>query len=70
MAKIVICPICGTKFETIKPNKRFCSYTCKEANIKMKRLQWKENNPGYYNEYMKKYREAQKQKKRKEKVKK
>lgn len=63
MAKIVRCLICGTQFETSKPNKKYCSFSCKEAGRQLQRMKWKEENPHYNTEYMKKYRETQKTKK-------
>lgn len=56
MAKIVTCPICGLKFETNKPNKKYCSFTCKEASAKVRRMKWEDQNPNYNAEYMKQYR--------------
>ena len=60
MAKIVVCPICNTIFRTKKPNKKYCSFSCKEAGRQLGRMKWKEANPHYNAEYMKKYRTAQK----------
>lgn len=56
MAKTVICPICGAKFETRRPNKKYCSFSCKEASVKLRRMRWDNQNPNYYREYMKQYR--------------
>lgn len=56
MAKVVICPICGTSFETSKPNKKYCSFSCKEAGGKLRRMKWEDQNPYYNTTYMKKYR--------------
>lgn len=56
MAKKLICPICGTEFETNMPNKIYCSLTCKEANRILKRMKWKDSNPEYYKNYMRAYR--------------
>ena len=60
MAKAITCPICGTEFETSRPNKKYCSYTCKEAGRKLKRMKWEAANPHYSAKYMKEYRAAQK----------
>lgn len=60
MAKIVRCQICGKIFETSRPNKKYCSFSCKEAGRKLQRMKWAEENPHYNAEYMKKYRAAQK----------
>lgn len=60
MAKIVICPICGRKFETKKPNKKYCSFSCKEAGRRLQRMKWNSQHPNYDREYMQKYRSAQK----------
>lgn len=60
MAKVVICPICGAKFETERPNKKYCSFTCKEAHQRLQRMKWKDNNPDYYKVYMQQYRAKEK----------
>ena len=59
MAKVVTCPICGRQFETSKPNKKYCSYTCKEASAKVRRMNWQEQNPDYYKAYMQQYRKKE-----------
>ena len=59
MAKNVTCPICGAQFETSRPNKKYCSFSCKEAGRKLRRMKWEHDNPHYNAEYMKKYRAAQ-----------
>ncbi len=64
MAKVVKCPICGTVFETSRPNKKYCSFTCKEAGHKLQRMKWEDQNPHYNTAYMKKYRTAQKEAKK------
>lgn len=56
MIKIVTCPICGAEFETARPNKKYCSFSCKEAGRRLQRMKWEEQNPNYGAEYMKKYR--------------
>jgi len=61
MAKVVTCPICGNTFETGRPNKKYCSFTCKEAGRQLRRMKWEAANPHYNAEYMKKYRTAQKE---------
>lgn len=61
MAKKVKCLICGAEFETSRPNKKYCSFSCKEAGRQLQRMKWKEANPHYNAEYMKKYRTAQKE---------
>lgn len=61
MAKTVTCPICGAEFETNRPNKKYCSFTCKEAGRQLRRMKWEAKNPHYSTEYMKKYRTAQKE---------
>lgn len=58
--KIKRCIICGATFDTNKPNKKYCSFTCKEAGAKLKRLTWEDKNPGYINAYMQKYRKEKK----------
>ena len=60
MAKQVKCPICGAEFETSRPNKKYCSFSCKEAGHKLQRLKWEANNAGYNAEYMKAYRKQKK----------
>lgn len=61
MAKLVICPICGAEFETARPNKKYCSFTCKEAGRKLQRMKWEAANEGYSAAYMKKYRAGRKE---------
>lgn len=58
--KQIICPICGLKFETNRPNKKYCSFSCKEAGRFKQRMKWEAENPGYINGYMKEYRERKK----------
>lgn len=60
--KNVICPMCGRQFETNKPNKKYCSFSCREAGRKLQRMKWDAQNPDYNAEYMRGYRAAQKQK--------
>lgn len=55
--KVVKCAICGREFETTRPNKKFCSFICKEANEKLWRMKWKDRNPDYQKDYQRKYRE-------------
>ena len=55
--KIIICPICGTQFETNRPNKKYCSFSCKEAGRQLRYMKWTEEHPHYSTEYMRKYRE-------------
>ena len=60
MEKIVKCKMCGKEFKTVKPNKKYCSFVCKEAAITKRRLAWKNDNPNYYRDYFRKKRaEAQ-----------
>lgn len=54
--KIVKCVICGQTFETNRPNKKYCSFTCKEAGAQLLRMKWEDKNPDYYKNYMQKYR--------------
>lgn len=56
MGKFVTCRICGAQFETSRPNKRYCSFICKEAGRKLRRMEWEEANPDYNKEYMRYYR--------------
>jgi endogenous inhibitor of DNA gyrase (YacG/DUF329 family) len=58
MAKTVTCPICGKQFETNRPNKKYCSFTCKEAGRQLRRMKWAADNPNYSAEYMRKYRKG------------
>jgi len=60
MAKVVLCPICGAKFETSRPNKKYCSFTCKEAGAKLRRMKWEDKNPHYNTTYMQQYRAERK----------
>ena len=53
------CEICGKVFTTARPNKKYCSFSCKEAGSKLKRMKWKEANPHYSAEYMKEYRKKE-----------
>ena len=62
--KIIICPICGTQFETNRPNKKYCSFSCKEAGRQLRYMKWTEDHPHYSTEYMRKYREKQRRLKR------
>ena len=59
MAKVVKCAICGTEFTTSKPNKRYCSFSCKEAAAKLRRMKWEDENPTYSKDYMKQYRKKE-----------
>ena len=61
MVKTVICPICGAQFQTARPNKKYCSFTCKEAGRKLQRMKWETENPDYSRNYMRAYRTAQKE---------
>lgn len=61
MAKSVKCPICGTEFETERPNKKYCSFVCKEAGRRLQRMKWEKNNAGYNAVYMRKYRAEHKE---------
>ena len=56
MSKMIKCAICGTAFETSRPNKKYCSFSCKEAGAKLRRMNWEDLNPDYNRDYMKKYR--------------
>ena len=61
MAKVIICPICGRQFETSRPNKKFCSFSCREAGQKLRRMKWEAQNPDYSKKYMQEYRKNQKE---------
>lgn len=54
--KVVKCAICGAEFETARPNKKYCSLSCKEAATKVNLTKWHENRKGYKAEYMREYR--------------
>ena len=56
--KLVTCEICRKQFETQRPNKKYCSFSCKEAGRKLRRMVWDADHPGYSREYMKEYRAA------------
>ena len=60
MPKTVKCPICGQVFVTSRPNKRYCSFVCREAGSKLRRLKWESKNPEYQKEYMRKRRQEEK----------
>ena len=57
--KQIKCEMCGKIFLTAKPNKKYCSFSCKEAGNKLKRIKWKEKNPHYNADYMKEYRKKE-----------
>lgn len=59
--KKISCAICGKVFETGRPNKKYCSLSCKEAGRMLQRMKWRQTNPTYNKDYMRKYREAQKE---------
>lgn len=61
MAKQVICLVCGRQFETTRPNKKYCSFTCKEAGAKLRRMKWEDRNPDYNRRYMQQYRQKERQ---------
>ena len=52
----LICRICGSGFETDKPNQKYCSFVCKEAGRRIRHKDWKASNPGYNTEYAREYR--------------
>ena len=56
------CIICGRNFETDRPHKKYCSFTCKEAGRLLQRMKWEDANPHYNAEYMREYRAAKKEK--------
>lgn len=56
--KKVVCPICGAEFETARPNKKYCSFSCKEAGRQLRRMMWGAANPDYSKAYMQQYRKA------------
>lgn len=58
--KTVKCKICGKEFTTDKPNKKYCSFTCKEAGYKLRRLKWQDAHPDYITEYIRDYRKQKK----------
>ena len=68
MGKFVECPICGAKFSTTRPNKKYCSFTCKEAGTILRRILWAQKNPNYNAEYQKARREKEREKKDEKKV--
>ena len=68
MAKKIKCYICGAEFETIRPNKKYCSFTCKEAGRKLQRMKWDAAHPNYNATYMQNYRTLQKNEKATEKT--
>ena len=61
MIKTIICPICGKQFQTSRPNKKYCCFTCKEAGNKLCHMRWKENNRGYHREYMQRQRQKERE---------
>ena len=60
MAKVITCPMCGKQFETSRPNKKYCCFSCKDAGRRLQRMKWETKNPHYITTYMKKYRTARK----------
>lgn len=55
------CPICGKHFSTSRPNKKYCSFTCKAAGHIVMRMKWEEAHPNYHAEYMRQKRKAQRE---------
>lgn len=49
--KTVKCSICGRTFKTNRPNKKYCSFICKEAGRIVSRHKWEADHPGYNAEY-------------------
>lgn len=61
--KVVKCAICGKVFQTARPNKKYCSFTCREAGRSVNRMKWNEANKGYITEYMRERRAAERKNK-------
>lgn len=59
--KTVTCPICGKSFSTNRPNKKFCSFGCREAGKKLWQLEWEAKHRDYRAKYMKEYRAQKKE---------
>lgn len=51
MEKEKKCALCGKTFVSEYSNKKYCSFVCKDAAIRTKRLEWKAKNPDYYKYY-------------------
>ena len=58
--KTVKCEICGKVFLTERPNKKYCSFTCKEAGRSIVQMKWKAAHKGYMTEYMREKRRTEK----------
>lgn len=50
------CGWCKTIYITSVDTPRYCSVECKKSAMRDKRERWKENNPNYMKNYMRKYR--------------
>lgn len=61
MRKGIKCVICGTKFDSIKENARYCSPPCKTEGLKLTRKLFNEAHPDYDRLRMKQTRAAKKQ---------
>ena len=61
--KTVKCIICGKVFMTERPNKKYCSFSCKEAGRMVKRKAWEEENPTYNAAYQQHLRDKAKERK-------
>ncbi len=57
------CPVCGTEFMTKKPNKKYCSFSCRDVGSRVSRMKWNDNNPDYITKYMRDYRKKLKEQK-------
>ena len=59
--RTIKCIICGQPFETSKPNKKYCSFSCRIAAENLRRMKRKEADPEYNKNYMRQYRQRQKE---------
>lgn len=50
------CAICGSLFNSLNDNAKYCSKDCKAAGAKETRKNWLANNPTYEKNRMKEYR--------------
>ena len=62
MQKTIKCGICGQKFTTRKPNKKYCCYECRVKAIQKNRKAWSDRNKDYMKRYMKDYRKKKEEK--------
>lgn len=59
--KKLICPICGTEFESTVPNRKYCSKDCAKTAQSIRQKRWIKDNyehhKSHQREYQRRYRE-------------